>query len=71
MDKLEENSMCFVCNNKSDGYIIIDGRNEKEKMGRKIKLFMCSNHMREWTEGELDDLIIQIIKNGRNEWFIK
>ena len=71
MNKLEENSTCFVCNNKADGYIVIEGRNEKVKAGRKIKLLMCSNHMREWIDGGFDDLIMQIIKKGRNEWFIE
>jgi hypothetical protein len=71
MNKLDGNSTCFVCNKKADGYIVIEGRDENRKTRRKVEIFLCSNHMREWTDNELDDLIIQIIKKGRNEWFIK
>lgn len=66
MDKITkgliEDSVCFVCKRRANGYIVIDGRDEKRKIGRKLTLFMCSNHMRKWCNGELDYIIVEKLR---------
>ena len=54
---IPEDAVCFCCRGKAWGYVKVSYHN----VAREMTVYMCSRCMRDWSEGKLENIILEAL----------